>query len=204
MMNGQDTAADPQDTSDCCEIELPVKKKPRRTKNLAYRRKKNAHNQKSSSSALRESSSSAIDNSESQKIRSTVNSKAASRKPTNAQLQNELRHALSDNARLQSLLDEANRQLAASKTKRVAATAALQASQAKARDFRKSLTKSESVAWTQAKQLSIAEEYTQAIVQEATEKERTKHEVSCAYSLPFLFTFKQITVYLCFRKNVKG
>lgn len=62
MMNGQDTAADPQDTSDCCEIELPVKKKPRRTKNLAYRRKKNAHNQKSSSSALRESSSSAIDN----------------------------------------------------------------------------------------------------------------------------------------------
>ena len=107
-MNSQDTAADPQDTSDCCKIELPVKKKPPRTKNLAYRRKKTARNQKSSP-ALRESSSSAIDNSESQKIHSTVNSKAASRKPTNAQLQNELRRALSDNAFLQSLLDEANK-----------------------------------------------------------------------------------------------
>ena len=88
---------------------------------------------------------------------------------------------------MQSLLDEANRQLAASESKRVAAMAAHQGGRAKARDFRKALTKSESVAQTQAKQLHIAEEETQAIVREATEKERTKHEVSCAYSLLFVF-----------------
>ena len=92
-----------------------------------------------------------------------------------------------ENARLQSLLDEANKKISSTKNKRADALAAHQVSQAKARESSKALVKLQGLADTQAKQLSIKEEETKVIVQEVTEKESRRHQVSFAFIIYYLY-----------------
>ena len=112
-------------------------------------------------------------------IKRSVTTESASRKLSKSDLERELKLALEQNAILQSQLAGVNKKLLASESRREATAASLRDYQSKARESRKALKHAESAVDRQAKQLSIATEDTDIIVEEKLEQQKRKHLVSC-------------------------
>ena len=121
-------------------------------------------------------------------VQRTATTQGAARNISKTELQRELKSVLEQNALLQSQLDAAHKQLQSSESKRKISSASLQASQAKTRDFQKALRDAESIVSSQAKQLSLAQEQTDIVVEEKMEQLKRKHQVSSiVVVLYFLF-----------------
>ena len=181
-MNSGDPPEESQSPPDPVTAQKPPKKPQPPKRKRAYSRvlKAGARDQKVKklSAVADETSDPTPQQVQSQAIRDTVVTKSAARKLSKADLERELKTLLAENALLKSQLDSANKSLAISEKKRGDAMASHLASQAKARESQKAAKNLESVVEKQAKQISCAKEETQAIVEEAVEQQKTKHQVS--------------------------
>ena len=115
---------------------------------------------------------------------------------TKGQLSNELKRVLSQNTLLQSQVAALEKKLAASESKRQDASASLLASQAKVRESNKALSKAESVVTSQAKEISVAEEDAQMIVNEKMEELKRKHQVCILFVNCFIVFHISYTLFL--------
>lgn len=176
----------PAETIECqIPLQQPVKKTAKRKRAYSRSLKKGASDKKQSNASLP-----AVDppplpaaSSCSSAVQRSATTEGAARKNSRADLQRELKSVMEQNSLLQSQLESANKQLQSSESRRKKAAAALMASQAKTRDFQKALRDSESVVSCQAKQISLAREQTDMVVEEKMEQLKRKHQVSAVSAI---------------------
>ena len=200
-MNGPESSGTPAESNEG-QIPLPqaVKKKSKRKRAYSRSLKKGASDKKQSNASLPAEDPPSLPaptaSSFASSVQRSATTEGAARKNSKADLQRELKSVLEQNALLRSQLDAANKQLKSSESKRKMAATSLEASQAKSREYKKALRDSESVVSSQAKQISLAREETNMVVEEKMELLKRKHQVSTVFViLLFLDSMLQHTVY---------
>ena len=186
-MDDRQASDSPAESNDSQELpQQPAKKPAKRKIKRAYSRtlKRGAKDQKNPHDSLAPPPPpplpAASVSSQSQVVRRSATTQGAARNTSRAELQSELNSVLDQNALLQSQLDAVTKKLAVSESKRIVAVESLQAGQAKARESLKALRDAESVAARQAKEISIAHEHNELIVQDQAQRLKRKHQVSLA------------------------
>ena len=185
-MNGPESPDVPAESNSTQEqLPQPAKKPAKRKLKRAYSRtlKRGAKDQKNPNASPDPPPSPPAVSSQSQVVRRSATTQGAARNTSRAELQSELNSVLEQNALLQSQLDAVTKKLAVSESKRIVAVESLQAGQAKARESLKALREAESVVARQAKEISIAHEHNELIVEDQAQRLKRKHQVSLSMIL---------------------